>query len=242
MTTLIIEDEIPAARRLEQLLHKNGFTVFTILHSVKNAVEWLKFNNHPDLIFMDIKLRDNLCFKIFEEVEITSKIVFTTAYDEFALKAFQYNSLDYLLKPIDEKKLDKLITKLSVFKLENHNNDQLKNIRLQTEPDYKTSFLVSIGTSIRKLENEEIICFVSDYNTTYIVSNQNRQFPISTSLEKLQNELNPNQFFRISRKIIIHKKYISSIKKETITIKYPIENIDFKISRLKLKRFLEWYK
>src|SRR4030095_3090779 len=101
MTALIIEDEIPGAKRLEKLLINKGFIVFTILHTVKNAIEWLKSNNHPDLIFMDIKLRDDLCFKIFEEVEITSKIVFTTAFDEFALKAFEYNSLDYLLKPID---------------------------------------------------------------------------------------------------------------------------------------------
>lgn len=242
MTTLIIEDEIPASRRLEQLLNKNGFTVFTILHSVKNAVEWLKSNNHPDLIFMDIKLRDNLCFKIFEEVEITSKIVFTTAYDEFALKAFEYNSLDYLLKPIDEKKLEKLISKLSVFKLDSHNNDHLKNLQLQIQADHRTSFLVNIGTTIRKLEIEDIICFFSENNATFILSNQKRQFPIDSSLEKLQNELNPNQFFRISRKLIINKSYISSIKKETIETDYPIENLDFKISRLKLKRFLDWYK
>ncbi len=242
MTTLIIEDEIPAARRLEQLVNKNGFIVFTILHSVKSAVEWLKTNNHPDLIFMDIKLRDNLCFKIFEEVEIKSKIVFTTAFDEFALKAFEYNSLDYLLKPIDEKKLEKLITKLTSFKTVFYNNQHLKNLQLQTQADYRTSFLVSVGTSIRKIETNEIVCLYSENNTTFIVSNQNRQFPIDSSLEKLQNELNSNIFFRISRKLIINKNYISAIKKDTIETEGLIENIDLKISRLKLKSFLNWYK
>lgn len=242
MTALIIEDEIPAARRLELLLNKNGFTVFTILHSVKNAVEWLKSNNHPDLIFMDIKLRDDLCFKIFEEVEIKSKIVFTTAFDEFALKAFQYNSLDYLLKPLDEKKLEKLIAKLTAFRSDFHSNEHLKNLKLQTQADYRTSFLISIGTIIKKIQVEEIICFLSENNTTFILNNQNRQFPIDPSLEKLQIELNPNQFFRISRKLIINKKYISAIKKGTIETEFPIDNIDFKISRLKLKSFLDWYK
>lgn len=242
MTTLIIEDEIPAARRLEQLLNKNGFVVLTILYSVKNAVKWFKNNHHPDLIFMDIKLRDNLCFKIFEEVEITSKIVFTTAFDEFALKAFEYNSLDYLLKPIDEKKLDKLISKLSVFKLNTHNNENLKNIRLQTYPDFKSSFLVSIGTTIRKLETGEIICFFSENNSTFMISNQNRQFPIDSSLEKLEKELSPNQFFRISRKLIINKSYILSVKREIIETDYPIDGLDLKISRLKLKKFIHWYK
>lgn len=242
MTTLIIEDEIPASRRLEQLLNKNGFTVFAILHSVKNAIEWLKTNNHPDLIFMDIKLRDNLCFKIFEEVEITSKIVFTTAFDEFALKAFEYNSLDYLLKPIDEKKLEKLISKLSIFQSVFQNNDHLKNIQLHTQPDYRNSFLVSIGTTIRKIQTEELICFSSENNATFMMSNQNRQFPIDSSLEKLQKELDPNQFFRISRKLIINRKYILAVKKGTIETEFLIENLDFKISRLKLKYFLEWYR
>ena len=242
MTTLIIEDEIPAARRLELLLNKNGFVVFTILHSVKNAVEWLKSNNHPDLIFMDIKLRDDLCFKIFEEVEIKSKIVFTTAFDEFALKAFEYNSLDYLLKPIDEKKLEKLIVKLTTFKLAFHNNENLKNLQLQTQEEYRTSFLVSFGTSIRKIETNEIICFFSENNTTYILGNQNRKFPIDFSLLLLEKQLNPNQFFRISRKLIIHKKYISAVKKGAIETEIEVENIDFKISRLKLKSFLDWYK
>ena len=242
MTTLIIEDEIPAARRLEQLVNKNGFVVFTILHSVKSAIEWLKDNNHPDLIFMDIKLRDNLCFKIFEEVEIKSKIVFTTAFDEFALKAFEYNSLDYLLKPIDEKKLEKLITKLTTFKLAFHNNENLKNLQLQTQEEYRTSFLVSVGTSIRKIETNEIVCFFSENNTTYILSNQNRKFPIDSSLEKLEKQFNPNQFFRISRKLIMNKKYISAVKKGTIITEMVFENLDFKISRLKLKSFLDWYK
>ncbi|MFA9195717.1 LytTR family DNA-binding domain-containing protein [Flavobacterium sp. FBOR7N2.3] len=242
MTTLIIEDEIPASRRLEQLLNKNGFVVFVILHSVKIAVEWLKNNNHPDLIFMDIKLRDNLCFKIFEEVDIKSKIIFTTAFDEFALKAFEYNSLDYLLKPIDEKKLEKLISKLSIFQSAFHNNEHLKNIKLQTQSDYKTSFLVSIGSVIRKVETKEIICFFSNNNTTYIFSNQNRLFPIDSSLEKLEKDLDINQFFRISRKLIINREYISAVKKEKIETEFLIENIDLKISRLKLKSFMNWYK
>lgn len=103
MTALIIEDEIPAGKHLEKLLIKNDFTVLTILVSIKNAVKWFAENSQPDIVFMDIKLRDGNSFQIIDKVQILSKIVFTTAYDEFALKAFDYNAVDYLLKPIDEK-------------------------------------------------------------------------------------------------------------------------------------------
>ena len=107
MTALIIEDEIPAGKRLEKLLIQKGFTVLSIVVSVKNAVKWFQQNSQPEFIFIDIKLRDGNSFEILDKEEVHSKIIFTTAYDEFALKAFDYNAIDYLLKPIDEKKLDK---------------------------------------------------------------------------------------------------------------------------------------
>ena len=99
MTAVIIEDEIPGAKRLEKLLLKKDFVVLIILTSVSSALHWFENNSHPDLVFMDIKLRDGNCFRILDKIQIQSKIVFTTAYDEFALKAFNYNAIDYLLKP-----------------------------------------------------------------------------------------------------------------------------------------------
>ena len=111
MTTIIIEDEKPAARLLQRKLEKIHIEVDVMLHSVSEAIEWFSKNEHPDLIFLDIQLSDGLSFEIFEKIEIKSAIIFTTAYDEFALRAFKLNSVDYLLKPIDEEDLEQAVSK-----------------------------------------------------------------------------------------------------------------------------------
>ena len=241
MTALIIEDEIPAGRRLERLLIQKDFTVLTILYSVKNAVLWLKENEHPDLIFMDIKLRDGLCFSIFDKVKIQSKLIFTTAFDEYALKAFEYNSLDYLLKPIDAAKLDKLISKLESFKAVFYDNSYWKNLESSMTTSYKSSFLVNSGMTIKKISVAEITCFVSENNATFLCVD-NRKFLIQMSLEKLENELNPTDFFRISRKYIVNRKFINEVENDyNISLLNMVLN-DFLISRQRRSAFLVWYK
>lgn len=237
MTALIIEDEIPAGKRLEKLLNQKGFTVLTILVSVKKAFKWLQENNHPEFVFIDIKLRDGNSFQLLEKVQITSKIIFTTAYDEFALKAFEYNAIDYLLKPIDEKKLDKLIGKLNQFQV----NQEFK-LKDFTEIKYKNSFLIPIGNLLKKIEIQEIIIFFSEENASFLTTNQGRFFPINYSLEKLEQELNPDIFFRISRKYLINKNFITKVYTQN-QLCLSIENgkEDLKVSRLRMKLFLEWY-
>lgn len=242
MTAVIIEDEIPAGKRLEKLLKEKNFEVLNILHSVKEAVNWLKTNQHPDLVFMDIKLRDDLCFRIFEKTDINSKIVFTTAFDEYALKAFDYNSLDYLLKPIDQRKLDKLIAKIDRFQSVFHTNKYWKKLENSFDLDYRNSFLVFAGTALKKITIEEIVCFYSENNSSFLITKDNRQYLINQSLEKLESQLNPNLFFRISRKCIIHKMYIHEMVHSKVVVNVAIESFDLKISNSKLKSFLEFYK
>lgn len=244
MTAVIIEDEIPGAKRLEKLLIEKDFTVLVVLTSVVSALRWFEENNHPDLVFMDIKLRDGNCFRILDSIQIKSKIVFTTAYDEFALKAFNYNAIDYLLKPIDESKLDKMISKYDAFKTGFTNALNWRVLEENIENKFKTSFLVSSGSHLKKIESHEVICFFSDINATFILTNSNRQFVINNSLDNLEQQLQPKSFFRINRKYLVNKKYISALKNEgQMLLQIPeAKEFDFVVSRLRIKTFLEWYK
>lgn len=244
MTAVIIEDEIPAGKRLEKLLMNKDFTVLAILTSVVNALKWFEENNHPDLVLMDIKLRDGNCFRILDKIQIKSKIVFTTAYDEFALKAFNYNAIDYLLKPIDESKLDKMISKYDTFKNTFETILNWTALEENIENKMKTSFLVSSGNHIKKIETDEVVCFFSDTNSTFILTNQNRQFTINDSLDKLEQQLQSKLFFRINRKLIVNKKYILGLNNDSkIKILIPeAKDFEFIVSRLRTKSFLEWYK
>ncbi len=244
MTAIIIEDEIPGAKRLEKLLIEKKFIVLIILTSVANSLKWFESNNHPDLVFMDIKLRDGNCFRILDKIQIKSKIVFTTAYDEFALKAFNYNAIDYLLKPIDESKLDKMILKFNTFKTGYQNEFSWAALEENIENKHKNAFLVSTGNKIKKIENEAIICFFSDANSSFILTNENRQFTINSSLDSLEQQLHPDLFFRISRKHIMNKKYISgwSSDGQIILVIPEAKDLEFLVSRSRTKSFLEWYK
>jgi DNA-binding LytR/AlgR family response regulator len=240
MTALIIEDEIPAGKRLEKLLVQKGFTILQIVHSVSGAVKWFAENSEPDIIFMDIRLRDGLCFAIFDKVSLKSKIVFTTAYDEFALKAFEYNSVDYLLKPIDVAKLDKLIAKIDLFATD---NSDYQNLEQTFEKTYINSFLIPLGNTIKKLECRDILYFVSNDNMTFAFTNSSRTYPIKESLEKLETSLNGGDFFRISRKHIVNRNAIISISNEGfLQINIPSVSEVLIVSRLRTKAFLNWYK
>jgi DNA-binding LytR/AlgR family response regulator len=242
MTAIIIEDEIPSGRRLERLLVAKEVSVLSILNSVNESVYWFKNNNHPDLVFMDIKLRDDLCFKIFDKVEIQSKIIFTTAYDEYALKAFEYNSIDYLLKPIEVTRLDKLFLKIENNNLLSTNQNDLKLLENALQVAYKSTFLVSVGSALKKIFVEEIVYFISENNATFIVTSDSKSYSVSQSLELLENQLNPTTFFRISRKIIINKDFIKEISNSDLKLTILNLTDDFKISRSRLKAFVEFYR
>jgi len=204
MTTLIIEDEKPAARLLQRKLEKLNIAVEIMLHSVEESIDWFTNNEHPDLIFLDIQLSDGLSFEIFEKIDIKSAIIFTTAYDEYALKAFKLNSIDYLLKPIDEDDLDVAVTKFKsrLPKPESENSNlqlDFEQIRRMLsnpfEKNYKKRFTVKIGQHLKVITTDEIECFFSENKGTYIHTFDNRDYLIDSTLEILEQELDNKDFF-----------------------------------------------
>ncbi|PBJ14462.1 LytTR family DNA-binding domain-containing protein [Flavobacterium sp. ACN6] len=253
MITLIIEDEKPAARLLQRKLEKLDVKVETMLHSVEESIEWFKNNQHPDLIFLDIQLSDGLSFEIFEKIDIKSAIIFTTAYDEYALKAFKLNSIDYLLKPIDE---DDLETAVSKFKsrlpkaatVSSNLQLDFEQIRQMLsnpfEKTYKKRFTVKIGQHLKVITTEEIECFFSENKGTYIHTCDNRDYLIDSTLEILEQELDKKDFFRVSRKFIVPLKAIKEIQVYTnsrLKVILPTYKDDeVVVSREKVQDFKSW--
>ena len=221
MTTIIIEDEKPAARLLQRKLEKLNIEVGVMLHSVEESIDWFTRNEHPDLIFLDIQLSDGLSFEIFEHLAsaqdaIKSAVIFTTAYDEYALRAFKLNSIDYLLKPIDEDDLEIAVSKFKARlpKQESLQFDFEQIKKMLSNPfdkNYKKRFTVKIGQHLKVIATDEIECFYSENKGTYLHTFDNRNYLIETTLELLEQELDPENFFRVSRKFIIPLKAIKEI-------------------------------
>ena len=249
MNIIIIEDEKPAARLLQRKVEKLGFVVNKMLHSVEEAIIWFETNNHPDLIFLDIQLSDGLSFEIFEKVEIKSAVIFTTAYDEYALRAFKLNSIDYLLKPIDEDDLETAIIKFKTQQpqqeMQQFDFEQIKRMLVNpSEKTYKTRFTVKIGQHLKVITTDEIECFYSENKGTYIHTTTNRDYLIDSILEVIQAELNPKDYFRVSRKFIVPLKSIneiqlhSNLRLKVILPTYKGDEVI--VSREKVQEFKNW--
>lgn len=215
MRIVIIEDEQAAARSLERKVEKLGYKICKKLSSVEESVFWFKNQEVPDLIFLDIQLSDGLSFEIFEQVTLKSAIIFTTAYDEYALKAFKLNSIDYLLKPIQEDELQNAISKFlnhrNAFFEFSENFDLFKKFVNNDEktPQFKERFTVKIGNQMKIVPLGEIVAFYSENKATYLKTISNRDYLIDGSLDQVMLVLNPNVFFRINRK---HLLAITAIK------------------------------
>jgi len=216
MQVIIIEDEKPAARRLARLLSELGVEVSTLLHSVEESIAWFQNHTHPDLIFLDIQLSDGLSFEIFDAVEVDSAIIFTTAYDEYALQAFKLNSIDYLLKPIDDEELG---AAMKQYQNLNHKSgsvnldfeDIKKLLTNPLEREYKKRFTAKVGQHIKILNAEDIECFYSENKGTYAFTSDGRNYLLDTTLENLEEELAPETFFRVSRKFYVNIRHIQDI-------------------------------
>ncbi|WP_420602197.1 LytR/AlgR family response regulator transcription factor [Flagellimonas sp.] len=230
MDVIIIEDEKPAARRLNRLLSELNVEVSTMLHSVEESIEWFQNNQHPDLIFLDIQLSDGLSFEIFDTVEVKSAIIFTTAYDEYALQAFKLNSIDYLLKPIDDEELESAVKKYQDFKPENQKisvdfNDIKKLLSNPLEREYKKRFTVKVGQHLKIINADDVECFYSENKGTYAATLDGRNYLLDTTLEQLEEELSPKVFFRVSRKFYVNIKHINDI------ISYTNSRLQIKLNR-----------
>ena len=217
MNIIIIEDEKPAARLLQRKVEKLGLQVNQMLHSVEESINWFQNNPHPDLIFLDIQLSDGLSFEIFEAIDIKSAVIFTTAYDEYALRAFKLNSIDYLLKPIDEEDLETAISKFknqfqksSIASLD---FEMIKKMLVNPiDREYKKRFTIKMGQQLKMINIEEVECFFSENKGTYLHTFDNRDYLLDNTLEQLETELNPEDFYRVSRKFIIPMKAIKEIQ------------------------------
>ncbi len=245
---IIIEDEKPAARRLQRMLSKLDIQVEIMLHSVSEAINWFNKNKHPDLIFLDIQLNDGLSFEIFENIKTDSAIIFTTAYDEYALKAFKLNSIDYLLKPIDEDELETAIKKFRNTQQNSANIDvsELRSLLTQStkEKTFKSRFTAQVGQHLKLVEVSEIACFYSENKSTYVKCFTGRNYPIDISLENLEEELDPDKFFRINRKAIVNIDAIEDIISYTnsrLELKLrKFEDFQLIVSRERVKDFKAW--
>ncbi len=209
MKILIIEDEKIAANNLEKLLKQISpkIQVLDKLETIRSSVNWLS-NNKADLIFLDIHLADGLSFKIFDEIEINTPIIFTTAYDNYAIKAFKLNSVDYLLKPIDIDELQQAVNKFENIHL--NNNQQITDYKALIEviqnpkSTYQKRFLINVGSKIKSVDIKSIAYFYAEDKAVYVCTKDKHRYIIDQTIEKLETILDPEFFFKISRKFIIH--------------------------------------
>jgi two-component system response regulator LytT len=249
MTVIIIEDEKPAARRLNRMLLSLGIEAKTMLHSVEESLNWLQNNEHPDLIFLDIQLSDGLSFEIFEEIDVKSAIIFTTAYDEYALKAFKLNSIDYLLKPLDE---DELKFAVDMFKEKQPkqtnvqlNLDAIRKLLINpVDRKFKKRLTIKVGQHIKIINIDAVECFYSENKSTYIHTLENRNHLLDNSLEYWQQQLNPEYFYRVNRTFIVQinsiKDIIAYSNSRLKLILHSYNETEIILSRERVKDFKNW--
>lgn len=213
MKVLIIEDEQVAAEKLDSMLSEidPSIQVMGRLGSVKESVDWLSAKS-ADLIFMDIQLSDGICFDIFDRVPVNTPVIFTTAYDQYAIKAFDVNSVSYLLKPIRLKDLRESLNKYQSLKSSLGMDIEALMAQLKgSEPPYKKRFLIQIGEKIRKIETQEIAYFYAHKKGVYLKTFKGNNYPVESSLDKLEPLLNPDQFYRVNRKFLVNIQAIQNM-------------------------------
>lgn len=245
--TLIIEDESPAALRLEKMLLDidQDIHILAKLDSVDSAVDWFGAHGQPDLIMLDIQLADGLCFDILRKVRIDSFVIFTTAYDEYAIKAFELNSVDYLLKPINKNRLESSLAKYR--KLKGHTPqidlEEILKVIEGKKAGYKKRFAISIGPKIRSVEIEDVSYFTSLEKNTFLGTFDGHEYPLDFSLDRLEELIDPDQFFRINRQYIINYKAIERINilsKSRLEITMKGSSEPFRVSTAKTHSFRNW--
>jgi DNA-binding LytR/AlgR family response regulator len=255
MKVLIIEDEPFAQDELKRLLAlcDKNIQVWECIDSVEDSIIWLEEPNEPDLIFMDIQLSDGLSFDIFKHTEVKAPVIFTTAYDEYAIQAFKVNSIDYLLKPVEEEALKAALKKYSIIKQKYaisapaptyFSADQIEQLIKLNKKEYKSRFVTQIGDRIKHIEVEAVAYFYADDDTVYIVTGDKKKYIINYTLDQLDRVLDPKYFFRINRKYIarisaigdVHKYFNSRLK---VTLQPAVDD-EILISRVKVPEFLNW--
>ena len=248
MRVLIIEDEIMAQNSLIRVLSQNfpELKVVGTATSVKGAVSWLKDpSNSADIIFMDVELADGVCFEIFRQIEVNAKVIMTTAYDSYALKAFEAGSVDYILQPIELADLKRAVGRC-VAKKEGFDYEALAKALgvKETKKEYKEKYIVRFNDRIVPLQTANIAFIYSEEKNNYLTTFDGERYIIDSSLDVISDELNPDSFFRISRSCIVNTKAILSIIKQTggrLLIKSnPPASFEMTVSRSRVDDFLDW--
>lgn len=249
---ILIEDETYNLRLLEGMIRKlrPGWELSATFDSVKGSVGWLREHPHPDLFFMDIQLADGLCFSIFDQVDIISMVIFTTAYDNYALRAFRVNSVDYLLKPFREKDLEAAILKYEDFSRlmgagsKNPDYEEIREAIRRGEKKYRRRFLISKGAAWYMLTTGDIAYIHSSNRITTAVTFAGQNHIIDFPLEVLEEQLNPEEFFRANRQLMVHVRAIEKVEnhfggKLKMLLTPPFHG-DVFVSRMKALALKEW--
>lgn len=248
MNILIIENEKPASDRLVRILNKidKSINILGVIETVEEAINRLQEKPQPDLILMDIQLDDGLCFEIFETIKVDIPLIFTTAYDEYTLKAFKVNSVDYLLKPIDENLLKSALNK---YKKLYADNDPFKRdfrqLLYEFRNQYKSRFLIKIGDKYRSVPTGDVSHFHISEHSVFLCDYQGKDYGIDSSLDQLQSMLDPRKFFRINRECIVNIDAITlmhsySSSRLQLTLKNKEQSDLFVVSREKVSDFKRW--
>lgn len=243
MTVIIIEDELPARAKLVSMLQEidPAIRVVAQLGSVKDSLEWLHKNQEPDLAFVDIQLSDDHSFEIFRKHPVKFPVIFTTAYDKYMLESFEFNSIDYLLKPITQEKLKRSLEKMQTLQQHFFQGNILKLIQQQTPS--KGRLVARKGTEFIALNAEEIAYFFTDHKIVFVRDFLGRQMIVDKNLGELENELDKNTFFRLNRKFIAHQKAIDRFKPESGKIQIylkPEMKEDVFVSKETAPEFRKW--
>jgi DNA-binding LytR/AlgR family response regulator len=244
---VIVEDEIPAANRLTKLLKQVApdAEVMHVCDSIESAVNYLENNTIPDLMLLDIQLGDGLSFEIFKSVEVNCPVIFTTAFDEFAIKAFELNSIDYLLKPIRIEALARSIEKFRKLNLAIQPDiKMLATLLYKEKRDFKQRFLVYAGEHIVSVKTSDISYFYSAEKSTFLTAQNGHSYALDVSLDKLEETLNPTEFFRINRQYIaafsaIKKISVQSKSRIKLTLD-PLPKEEILVSTARTPEFREW--
>jgi DNA-binding LytR/AlgR family response regulator len=254
LNVLIIEDEPFAREELKRLLGKINRPVEIIgtAGSVEESIHWFENNPPPDLVFMDIQLSDGLSFEIFSETEVPSPVIFTTAFDEYAIRAFKVNSVDYLLKPLDLKELEAAISKFERLQRQENvpvgenRQEQIEKLiaQLKPRPSYKSRFIAKVGDQIKYIHVENIAYFFAEDNIVFVHTDKQGKYIVDYSLNELEAFLDPKYFFRLNRSYYVHIKAIAKVHKffnSRLKVElHPEVKEDILVSRVKVPAFLSW--
>lgn len=246
MNVLIVENEMPAADKLIGMLNKTdkSVNITGVCESVEEAINRLQENPQPDLIFMDIQLDDGLCFEIFETIHIDIPVIFTTAYDQYTLKAFKVNSVDYLLKPVDESSLRSALEKYKkLYDAGDPFKRDFKKLLYEFRNQYKSRFLIRAGDRYRSVPVSEVSHFCIRERNVFLTDSQGRVHGIDNSLEQLEGILDPRKFFRINRECIVNINSITAIYSYSSSrLKLNLKNAreEFIVSRDRVSDFKKW--